>query len=429
MSTLPKTRTRKIVYKNDPYWHFSYRPGQPPLYDERGRFSIVGTQKTVSEGHPWTNEGYKGEDIGGPFWTMKQEFGDNRGLTVNMSPMYSFKGTSGTGRVYQELGPLYAVPPNATTGPYRWPDASFSDEVNLAAYGTKAIALCKPTNSVADLSTALGELFREGLPSMIGAAAWQTRLRDIRASGDEYLNIQFGWLPLVSDIRKAAIPVREARKILAQYERDAGRLVRRRFEFPLQVEVGPVEQLGTAVEPYMPNRSLTSLFYTTWPLTSSQGVLTRVRTTTTKRWFSGAFTYYLPSGYDSRSVVDRAALAADRIYGLSVTPETLWNLAPWSWAVDWFTNIGDVISNVSDFINDGLLLRYGYIMETIKVSDTYTLANVPLKDRGPVNLTMVKSTTVKQRLPATPFGFGLTFDGLSTKQKAILTALGITRVR
>jgi hypothetical protein len=41
----------------------------------------------------------------------------------------------------------------------------------------------------------------------------------------------------------------------------------------------------------------------------------------------------------------------------------------------------------------------------------------------------VKSTTVKQRLPATPFGFGLTFDGLSTKQKAILTALGITRVR
>lgn len=426
MSTTKKTRKRTLILKSDNVYDRAWRFSDANLYLNRSVFNVVGTQVTESEGHPWSDHGYRGVDIGGPFWTQKKYSRDNRKGNTNTNPMFSFTDIQPSGSTSEkQFGPLYAVNPN-DVAPYNNPPSAASSPEELDAWGTKAIALCKPTNSVADLSTALGELAREGLPSMVGAAAWQSRLKDIRSSGDEYLNVTFGWLPLVSDIRKAAISVNESRKILAQYERDAGRLVRRRYEFPLQVDIGPVEFIDDPNEPYRPQRVLSGKFY---DFVSPSGDLYRQRKTVTKRWFSGAFTYYLPSGYDSRSVVDRAGLAADRIYGLSVDPETLWNLAPWSWAVDWATNIGDVISNVSDFITDGLLLRYGYMMEHTIVTDTYTRHVSFKKGYGKTTLVLEKITETKQRRPATPFGFGLTFDGLSTKQKAICAALGITRVR
>jgi hypothetical protein len=46
----------------------------------------------------------------------------------------------------------------------------------------------------------------------------------------------------------------------------------------------------------------------------------------------------------------------------------------------------------------------------------------------PVLRNLRYSVEAKQRIRASPFGFGLTESGLSTKQKLILAALGITRV-
>jgi len=122
----------------------------------------------------------------------------------------------------------------------------------------------------------------------------------------------------------------------------------------------------------------------------------------------------------------RYALEAKKLLGLSLTPETLWNIAPWSWAVDWFSNTGDVISNLSDWASDGLVMHYGYMMEKTIVKDTYNITPSGIQAFPSVpNLTLVTET--KQRIRANPFGFGLSFDGLSTIQKAILAALGISR--
>jgi len=136
----------------------------------------------------------------------------------------------------------------------------------------------------------------------------------------------------------------------------------------------------------------------------------------------------IPTGYSARSAMARHALEADKLLGLAPTPDVVWNLAPWSWAIDWFSNTGDVLSTVSDYIVDGLVMRYGYIMEHTIVKDTYT--HVSVGGSTPTGLhvaplTFVTETKIRRR--ANPFGFGLTFDGLTLRQKAIAAALGIVR--
>jgi hypothetical protein len=145
-------------------------------------------------------------------------------------------------------------------------------------------------------------------------------------------------------------------------------------------------------------------------------------------WFSGAFTYHLPTGYRSRNALERYGTQAGSLVGLDLSPETLWNLAPWSWAIDWFSNAGDVISNLSDWATDGLVLRYGYVMEHSFATDLYYMVG-----RGRLRQPLVHVSPIaacvesKRREVATPFGFGLSWSGLSPRQLSIAAALGLSR--
>jgi len=68
------------------------------------------------------------------------------------------------------------------------------------------------------------------------------------------------------------------------------------------------------------------------------------------------------------------------------------------------------------------------MMAHVVIRDTYLLDGVVLKDGsgGPLSQTFV--TEVKKRVKATPYGFGLDPDAYTGRQKAILAALGISRV-
>jgi hypothetical protein len=253
------------------------------------------------------------------------------------------------------------------------------------------------------------------LPHLVGSRLWKDRTKVAKDAADEYLNIQFGWRPLVSDITDFGKVVRNADAVLKQYERDAGRLVRRRTNLPTDRESWETTTPSPTIwEPVSSN------------LRATGGTGITRHSITRRRWFSGAFVYHLPTGYDSRSRLDRYALLADRL-GLSLTPDTLWNLAPWSWAVDWFSNAGDVIQNVSNFSNDGLVMAYGYVMEHSIHRVTYTW-DLPHVNGGRLNvqpLTLV--TESKVRVGANPYGFGVTWDDLSPFQLSILGALGISK--
>jgi hypothetical protein len=375
--------------------------------------SSSGLQKTKSEGHPWKSrpKGFSG-DLGGDFWTWRVE---NRTPKASESSWgYSVPDVPGVKTTMTYNASLYAANPEALSTP---PDLSSSDSA-LMAKGTTAVALCKPTNSVADLSVAMGELVKDRLPSIPILHGLESRIKLAVKAGDEFLNVVFGWEPLVADVKKTAAAIVEAQKVIDQFERDSGRQVRRRFEFDTEKSTDSTI-VATGVEPWYGTTS-------SGPLDTDvgSGPLIRTRQINRKTWFSGAFMYHIPKNFFGTREI---AAKADKLLGLELTPSVLWELTPWSWAIDWVTNVGDGISNLSDWQQFGLVMRYGYIMETTSVTDTYTLStNGPY---GPfaVIAPVVIDTTVKKRLKANPFGFGVDWNGLNSIQLAILGALGLTR--
>jgi len=257
---------------------------------------------------------------------------------------------------------------------------------------------------------------------MIGSQSWKARTQIASNAGKDYLNAVFGWLPLVNDVSDFAHTISKFDTIAKQYERDAGKAVRRRYEFPSERSVNVFEE---NTNPKTRAIACPGAYFDVFDTPSSVIV---TEETVKNRWFSGAFTYHLPSGYDSRNATDRLALLADRL-GLKPTPSLFWELTPWSWAADWFSNAGDVVSNISSFATAGLVMRYGYMMEHTIKKRTYfqPYSGYRIKGNRVAAGPFALVTETKQRVQANPFGFGVSWGGLSTFQASILAALGLTR--
>lgn len=412
----PHTRTRSTKsHKFSGRYRLVLQDGTVWTDDELSA-ELTGRQTTVSEGHHWPPP--KGEafsDRGGPFYTTKTYV---RGKPGHMDERVYNR----WGDYYRYNGSLFIHPREMHSGdePYFPPDTSSSDDA-LRALGTTAIAQCKPTNSNSDVATAIGELFKDGLPTLTSANSWQGRIEAARRAGGDYLSTQFAFVPLVDEITKFGESIRESDRIISQYERDAGKMVRRRYNF------SPEHESTTLT---FPNFQAHFAGQLGWFAGASAEKLELVVETTKSRSFSGAFTYAMPYGLESRNGISKLASDADTLFGALPTPELLWNLAPWSWAVDWFSNTGDVISNLSDFATNGLVLRYGYISEHTVSSYTYKATGSGFKPEFPQSvpeLSLIRET--KKRIPASPYGFGIGWDEFSTFQLSILSALGISRLR
>jgi len=306
---------------------------------------------------------------------------------------------------------------------------------NLEQLGATAISRCSPTNNIASSANMLRELRTEGLPKLSGLQLLKKKTNLLRNLGEEHLNVQFGWMPIVGDLKAVAFVIANAHTLLSQYERDAGRVVRRRYYFPEErtssasvvgaqrallgnFATGIFNPVNTGGDP------LEILYYGG----AGTSTLYRIRQTWKKAWFSGAFTYHLPSGYNPRNKMAESARHAQFLLGLDLTPEVVWNATPWTWAIDWFSNAGDVIANLSDWATDGLVMKYGYMMEHSIATDTYFVdkrgaLSAPFASPSP----LIVSVETKRRVKASPFGFGLTWSGLSLRQKAIAGALGLTK--
>jgi hypothetical protein len=397
----------------------------PPanIRQEESTTTKVGSQVTDSEEHPgWrrrVNNGSDLQDIGGDFFTQKRYVRGYPSLVSVKSDVFSLNSCVRYQNEYR--GPVWAI--DART--YPWPNSEVSSNSKLDQLGATAISRCKPTNSAANIATTIGELVRERGISKPQVQTWEPRTAALKERADNFLDYQFGLKPLGQEIGTFAACVLDSERLLAQYERDAGRVVRRRYTFPPRVEETDWEDLASSDMPYM-GRPQAGLHNSSVSFDDRKKLVVR-KNILQKQWFSGAFIYYLPHGYDARNEIDRKALLAKEILGLDLDLETIWNLAPWSWAVDWFSNAGDVISNVNSFLEDGLVMPYGYMMEHTIVNVTYTRKHPNLLKSGAVDsaVTMVVETKVRRK--ANPFGFGVSWNGLSNIQLAILAALGITR--
>jgi hypothetical protein len=322
-------------------------------------------------------------------------------------------------RHYDYVGAVYPSPPST------WAMPTASGPTDLNAKGASLIAMVKPTNNVANLATDLVEARTQGLPKLIGVSAWKEKTNFARAAGSEYLNKEFGWVPLASDIRDASYAAANVHSIIKSYEQNSGKMVRRRIELP--IEMTEVWTGLGASAPYFDRTDSdnTSIVDTTQP----QGLILQCDRTYRRTWFSGAFTYHLPLGWGSRFGLVDAAAKAGPLLGIELTPEVVWNAVPWTWALDWVSNIGDCISNTSDMLTDGLVIKYGYTMEHYVRSRTYYYGGAG--KYKPVGGIVVSPVTIfietKSRKKASPFGFGLDWSSFTPRQLAITAALGLTR--
>lgn len=378
----------------------------------------MGTQITASENHGGPPSRGADGDVGGPFSSTRQR-GKIPWQVFYQDRMFDYNyGKYKERRVRHRLA--LSCPIELQSGQPKWPTMQKSSESSLNALGATAISRCKPTASSAELSVALGEGLREGVPAIPTIQTWRDRTLKARNAGSEYLNIQFGWAPLVSEVTNFGNAVANHRDILDQYDADRGKLIRRRYEFPVESSssdeyLGLAAPVGASANQGIPGT------------TSQPGKWTKNTTTIKRRWFSGAFRYGVPQGSDPFSRARAFGAEADRLFGLSLTPDVLWNLAPWSWAVDWVTNTGDVLSNVGDVASQGLVMQYGYMMEHTITKVTYSLTGATICGEAVQVPDAVLTVESKQRIRANPFGFGITWDGLSSFQASILAALGISR--
>lgn len=443
LSDLPNKRSRVLIPAQ---FDFTDRGGTHKDVFHLAHGVVGGSQDTLqvtwSQGNPPPYNS-KDRDTGGPFWTRRWGYSrEVDGPFMRLADIYPtvdrFTYRAG-GRI---KSPVLHVPPLLLA---LWPrynpesmalSPTFSLEPFLFNWGTKAIALVKPTKSVANAYVAFRELQRDGVPALLGASLWKERnKRFIRGIGGEYLNFQFGWAPLINDLSQFIRAALRYEAIWSQFERDAGKPVRRRFAPDPDVTTSTTVDMGYAYfggPAY--DDGLSCLYDSIVGLPPRQLKITR--TVTQQRWFSGAFKYYVPER-GSRSKLEKYQYELQKLQkllGVIPTPDRIWAAEPWTWALDWITNTSAVMGNIVDLQANSLVMPYGYVMEHTKQTVEYVntggwyIVNPGVFKPVP-DFKMVHTDEVKQRLQASPYGFGLTWNGFSPQQVAILAALGITRGR
>lgn len=358
-----------------------------------------------------------GSDTGHEFNTLDQR------VTLSHSNEH-LEGIDG-GRKWRYDGPISPDVGHLVPALYTGSLFGGAPDVNQSVYGPTAIKLTAPTNPIEALAVGLAELKSEGFPPSVNLDHWKSRTASARHAGEAHLEVQFGWLPLMSDIQKTFYAIKHASQLLDQLQRDSGGTIRRRMTFPTTVS----EQFNTLSpsHPIWVENVAPSALASMMVGRATAGILTESIRSQNTVSFSGAFTYYLQRDNSTLNKLKGYEQKINHLLGTRVTPETLWNLAPWSWLSDWKINIGDNISNAVRLSEDGLVLRYGYLMSETITDHTLSLSG-PVSTTGvsgPYSITF--STIRKERVRATPYGFAINPTSFNVRQWGILGALGLTK--
>jgi hypothetical protein len=304
-----------------------------------------------------------------------------------------------------------------------WIDIPAWSTLDQNFFGSKLVRESSPTAPGANLSEALLQLaVGAEVPRVLGYSFIQT-MQDkadfFKKLGSEYLNYTYGWIPYVQDLKELTNAVINSQKLAAQYDRDSGKIVRRSRVLPF---VNTFSTLGTGTA--QPTQPSNAEFYS-----QNIGRFSSTKSLQTSYKFSAGFQYYLPPTFNSRgNFVNAASLDkwANHLFGTRITPSTLWESAPWTWLLDWKFNVGDLLANYTNFSTDNLVMRWGYLQKHTIQHVTNTLDGIRFIN-GP--LTSVWESFItdrKERIRATPYGFGLNPATFSDRQWSILAAIGLT---
>jgi len=380
-----------------------------------------GSTQTVAEflssakvGSKWAGGIFGVSDTGHEFQTQKEEFslshpsqyiadGNGHLLKVPLIP-----GLSG-----RELAQPQGIP-----------------DLNLGYWGPKAFNDSVPTKPKAGINQLIGEIDQIPRLGIKTFSDFPRRADFFRNLGDDWLNAKFGWVPFLSDIQKLMKSVLKSSEVIDQYFKDSKKPIHRR-RFYLQDPVTSFYETAPAINSLHYISPADHPFYTGFYEPGfTSGITSQTITVQEKFWFTGSFTYFAGQVAESADPLEKIHTyenLANQIVGSRMTPDLLWELAPWSWLVDWFVDIGTITNNAVLLSEDSLVLRYGYLMRTTLVQNTISVKGLKFKSFNPGFISSSYALTRKERVKATPFGFGLNPNSFSDQQWAILAALGLTK--
>lgn len=286
------------------------------------------------------------------------------------------------------------------------------DPNSLNAKGATGIARSKPGKPVLDLGVAIAELRQ--LPTVPNL---QKAVKNLSGLGNQYLNVEFGWKPLLNDVMSLFDLSEVLTKRLNQLRRDNGRAVRRRITVSQSHSTNVVT--GNGVCKLYP--ILLDGFYDSSVPLAQRFTWWNSTTSSSRYWFSGRFRYWIPNLETPEGIWN----AKRKLLGLNLTPSLLYNITPWSWLADWMSNLGDVIDNFSTNAADNLVMEYGYVMGTYSQVVSYgSMARLNNGKSAYASARLEK--VVKRRAKANPYAFSVIPFDPSVRQAAILAALGVS---
>lgn len=415
----------------------SYRTGGGvPLVDASEENAFIDTPSTEAGTYDFLAHLRESDGTNISKWDNGHTFTTERHLIECSHPKVQL---SSGGNTY--VGPLICLPLKTGT---KW-IAGTSHSGLVSKYGPAAIAATAPTNPASTAGQGFYEVLADGLPAIpkIGMEATKSVWHTMRALAHGNLSIQFDWLPFVGDLQSTIHALLNASRLTRQYMRDSGRVVRRSIDFPaittttdqginssisasaaLCSPPGVDTSKGWAL-PSAPNQSW-YMFHT-----GAGSAVAETLVVTTKVWFKGAYSYFVPTDHGRYKALLDFEEKANHLLGTRLTPSLLWQLAPWSWLLDWKSQIGNSIKNFTALQTDSLVIRYGYLMIQTNYRHEVTLRNLYTRydtaPRDPITCSTSYITVRKERYRATPYGFGVDLSGLTARQWSILGSLGMTR--
>jgi len=309
-----------------------------------------------------------------------------------------------------------------------------NDVKNAVASGI--IASANPWKSKATLAQTILELVHGDIPTIFtNIRKHISDLQSLKKTvGSDWLNVQFGWIPLISDIRNSIEVLLKLHMLLFgsdEYKRmrggDLGEWARvTETPYDTAIYFGSPLAPGSFSRPYWDK--ITSGSPLLYPPDLGGQWSRSVRITADfrfhARYHRGAKPNSSELGYIER---------ATELLGLEITPAVLWEITPWTWLLDWASNLGSIATNLSMLDWSKVLLDYAYLTFFVKTESSISRSG-PKVINSQFSLshgfiTQGYHSEEKVREQASPFGFSVSWDGLSPFQLSILAALGMSRGR
>lgn len=282
-------------------------------------------------------------------------------------------------------------------------------------YGASGFARARPDAPTMNLGVSLVELreipgmtrrLRSNAGALVGSAPRGNA--SIGNFGDAYLEWKFGYDQLIRDLMKVLNLQARLSLRFEQLRRDNGKRVRRGST--LVNNASSTVSAGSGGGAGMAMTTAMSVNYED------------VFAISKRIWFAGAFRYFIPpneiNGRDVRGYINAL--------GLGPNINLVYHVTPWTWLFDWFTGLGDAVSNAQLNRDNNCVADYAFIMNHYRQEMRRTL-RVTLSNGTQLTSTAGRYIDQKTREGASPYGFGVHASDLNANQIAILAALGISR--